>query len=57
MRDVAISDLYGKVVMQVSVPPDANEANVDITHLASGLYFVQGETKTGQKFLQKLVKD
>jgi hypothetical protein len=57
VRDMTVSDLYGKVVMQVPDGLDATEVKVDITHLASGLYFVQGETKTGQKFLQKLVKD
>jgi hypothetical protein len=54
---VTVTDLTGKVLMHLPDQMEATEISVDITHLASGLYFVKGETRMGQKFLQKIVKD
>ncbi len=57
IHNVTITDLSGKVLMELPAQSEGSESNVDISHLASGLYFVTGETDAGQKFLQKLVKN
>lgn len=55
IRCVSVTDLCGKNILYTS-GSNANEQNIDISHLASGVYMVKVETGNGSVFKKLVVE-
>lgn len=53
MENISITDLNGRVIQKVA--PLNNEVRISLSHLNSGIYLVNLESKEGNTFTQKII--
>ncbi len=54
--NVFVRDLSGKTLFSANVPAGTDQIQLDVNHLASGMYVVELRTQNGERTVQKLIK-